>query len=301
MFCVFFRWKSIQHLSEKTQFPDFPQVVQTHYLGEVGKYFDCLLSSQHFIFAKNCCNRMVYVKFIASQRWNVFLRHSVVVVFSHCHCFGHCLTMRITVKYLFMLQAMADVIKSHLDENVACSRRLLNCCPMCRNPTCIEMKQFFARSQKIIDQLHQWILWFIVIRHLNGPGTAIAIGPACVQRYWYLKCWFTLNWVKSVGQCHNSNFIMRFFGCDVLVSDIAIFLLKREVKLQLTWLWCMFGLFSLLEQQLYTLLCDALHVYLWYSTWCKLLLSCACMHVILKTNYFFTTNDNVHMHFMYPH
>jgi len=50
---------------------------------------------------------------------------------------------------------MADVVKSHLDGNVACSRRLLNRCPMCRNPTCTDMRQFFAKSQKIIDQLHE--------------------------------------------------------------------------------------------------------------------------------------------------
>jgi len=54
-----------------------------------------------------------------------------------------------------MLQAMADVVKSHLDANVACSRRLLNCCPMCRNPRCAEMKQFFASAQKLIDSKRQ--------------------------------------------------------------------------------------------------------------------------------------------------
>jgi len=44
---------------------------------------------------------------------------------------------------------MADVVKSHLDANVTCSRRLLNRCPLCRNPRCIEMREFFARSQNI--------------------------------------------------------------------------------------------------------------------------------------------------------
>jgi len=29
------------------------------------------------IFAKNCCNRTVYVKVIACQVWDVFLRHTV--------------------------------------------------------------------------------------------------------------------------------------------------------------------------------------------------------------------------------
>jgi len=54
-----------------------------------------------------------------------------------------------------MLQAMSDVVKSHLGANVSCSRRLLNCCPMCRNPSCADMKQFFARSQKILDSMQK--------------------------------------------------------------------------------------------------------------------------------------------------
>jgi len=39
------------------------------------------------IFAKNCCNRTVYVKITASQRWDDFLRHSVVHYVSVCHSF----------------------------------------------------------------------------------------------------------------------------------------------------------------------------------------------------------------------
>jgi len=31
----------------------------------------------YFLTAKNYCNRIVYVKIIASQRWDIFLRHSV--------------------------------------------------------------------------------------------------------------------------------------------------------------------------------------------------------------------------------
>jgi len=34
----------------------------------------------HNIFAKNCFNRTVYVKIIARQMWDVFLRHSVDVL-----------------------------------------------------------------------------------------------------------------------------------------------------------------------------------------------------------------------------
>ena len=48
------------------------------------------------IFAKNCCSRTVYVRMVASQRWDVFLRHSVYLTvytwpfclfFSVCLCF----------------------------------------------------------------------------------------------------------------------------------------------------------------------------------------------------------------------
>ena len=37
-------------------------------------YFDCLLSRQHFF--QKLCNQTLYVKIIASQRWDVLLRHS---------------------------------------------------------------------------------------------------------------------------------------------------------------------------------------------------------------------------------
>jgi len=50
---------------------------------------------------------------------------------------------------------MSDVVKSHLGANVACSRRLLHRCPTCRNPRCADMKEFFARSQKIINSMQK--------------------------------------------------------------------------------------------------------------------------------------------------
>jgi len=47
------------------------------------------------IFAKNCCNRTVYVKIIASQRWDVFLRHSIIDTVLECHSpFQDCLTQK---------------------------------------------------------------------------------------------------------------------------------------------------------------------------------------------------------------
>lgn len=44
------------------------------------------------------------------------------------------------------IQAMADVVKSHLDSGVNCSRQLPLRCPMCVNPTCGLAKEFFLNS-----------------------------------------------------------------------------------------------------------------------------------------------------------
>lgn len=49
------------------------------------------------------------------------------------------------------IKAMADLVKSHLDSNVACSRQLLLRCPMCNNATCGKAKNFFASQQKFLD------------------------------------------------------------------------------------------------------------------------------------------------------
>jgi len=63
----------MQHLSEKMQFPGFlvPQVVQKHYLDEVGKY---LLIAYFLgnVYAKNCRNRTVHEKIIASCEGGTF-------------------------------------------------------------------------------------------------------------------------------------------------------------------------------------------------------------------------------------
>jgi ferrochelatase len=49
------------------------------------------------------------------------------------------------------IRAIADIVKSHLEANVACSRRLRQHCPMCHNATCSEVKQFFGRCQEALD------------------------------------------------------------------------------------------------------------------------------------------------------
>ncbi|KAJ7393853.1 hypothetical protein OS493_003520 [Desmophyllum pertusum] len=41
------------------------------------------------------------------------------------------------------IQAMADVVKAHLDSGTSCSRQLPLRCPMCVNPTCGLAKEFF--------------------------------------------------------------------------------------------------------------------------------------------------------------
>ena len=63
----------MQHLSEKTQFLGFlfPQMVQKHKLGEVGKYVSIVYFLGN-IYAKNCRNRTVCVKIIASCKRGTF-------------------------------------------------------------------------------------------------------------------------------------------------------------------------------------------------------------------------------------
>ena len=76
-----FLLKSMQHFSEKTQFlfPVSPgsAEAQVRWGGKI-KYVlnDYFLGN---IRAKNYHNQTVYVKIIASQRWDVFLRHGVVL------------------------------------------------------------------------------------------------------------------------------------------------------------------------------------------------------------------------------
>jgi len=50
-------------------------------------------------------------------------------------------------------QAMADVVRSHLVDNVSCTRRFNLRCPMCENPACAETKKFFVRNQAVLDTL----------------------------------------------------------------------------------------------------------------------------------------------------
>ena len=67
----------MQHLSEKTisRFPVSPGSAEALVGGKIKHVLIAYLLRN--IFAKNGCNRTVYVKIIASQRWDVFSRHSV--------------------------------------------------------------------------------------------------------------------------------------------------------------------------------------------------------------------------------
>lgn len=55
----------------------------------------------------------------------------------------------------FLFQAQADVVKSHLESNRACSKQLLLKCPMCVNNTCGQAKQFFSDQQVLLDTHRQ--------------------------------------------------------------------------------------------------------------------------------------------------
>ncbi|KAK3095966.1 hypothetical protein FSP39_021399 [Pinctada imbricata] len=51
------------------------------------------------------------------------------------------------------IQAQADLVKSHLESNQACSRQLLLRCPMCTNATCGKAKEFIGSQQELLDTL----------------------------------------------------------------------------------------------------------------------------------------------------
>ena len=78
------------YLSEKTifGFPVSPGSAEA--LVRCGEKIKCILIAYFLgnIFAKNCCSRTVYLKIIASQRWDVFLRHSVYPVDDALYLFG---------------------------------------------------------------------------------------------------------------------------------------------------------------------------------------------------------------------
>ncbi|XP_050397088.1 ferrochelatase, mitochondrial [Patella vulgata] len=51
------------------------------------------------------------------------------------------------------IEALADIVKTHLHSNNVCSRQLLLRCPMCTNPTCGQTKEFFSSQQEYLDVL----------------------------------------------------------------------------------------------------------------------------------------------------
>ena len=46
-----------------------------------------------------------------------------------------------------VLQALADLVHSHLQSKERCSTQLTLSCPLCVNPTCRETKSFFTSQQ----------------------------------------------------------------------------------------------------------------------------------------------------------
>ncbi len=51
------------------------------------------------------------------------------------------------------LQALAEVVKEHLRSNTACTKQFPLRCPLCVNNTCGQTKEFFLRSQGVLDHL----------------------------------------------------------------------------------------------------------------------------------------------------
>jgi ferrochelatase len=46
------------------------------------------------------------------------------------------------------IQALADIAKDHLQQNISCSRQMALRCPGCVSEKCLESKKFFAEQQK---------------------------------------------------------------------------------------------------------------------------------------------------------
>ena len=83
-----FWWKSMHHLIEKTQFPTslFPQVMQKHLVRWGGKIKYILIA--YFlgnIYAKNCRNRTVYLKIIASCKGGTCFETQCIMPFRDLH------------------------------------------------------------------------------------------------------------------------------------------------------------------------------------------------------------------------
>ncbi|KAL8603902.1 hypothetical protein ACOMHN_005122 [Nucella lapillus] len=51
------------------------------------------------------------------------------------------------------LEALANIVKTHLDTGKVCSRQLALRCPMCVNATCGMAKEFFAAQQSLLDEV----------------------------------------------------------------------------------------------------------------------------------------------------
>ena len=52
-----------------------------------------------------------------------------------------------------LLQALATIVKEHLDDNVSCSSQFNLRCPMCTNPVCAETKRYLSESQGVLTAL----------------------------------------------------------------------------------------------------------------------------------------------------
>lgn len=53
------------------------------------------------------------------------------------------------------IEALADLVKTHLDKDKSCSTQLSLRCPMCINATCGKAKEFFAAQQPVLDRWRQ--------------------------------------------------------------------------------------------------------------------------------------------------
>ena len=157
----------------------------------------------------NTCSRVKLFKFL-DRRYSCF-RHKTMdtskIMSSNTHSIiaskelvlcNQPLSLRVKVLLLHSVspQALADLVSRHLHDNQLCTNQLTLRCPMCVNPVCDRMRQYFM-SQK---------LWQIFCHWLQSCLSCCLLVTAIMFVLWALSSVYHLQrlmgriWNKS--NCH---------------------------------------------------------------------------------------------------
>lgn len=98
-------------------------------------------------------------------------------------------TSRLRWLLLCVLQALADLVHSHIQSNKLCSTQLTLSCPLCVNPVCRETKSFFTSQQLWPCLRTRGICRCTTSRPLpSGDGSHVSLCTAFGHRPWFLSC-----------------------------------------------------------------------------------------------------------------